>query len=74
LNGIVLLVLEELIIIGILISFYRKTDIIFRTLAAVIHIFLPNLMTYLEISLFIIYIIESLILIFSSKLVYVVNR
>ena len=40
LNGIVLLALGGIITIGILISSYRKTDIIFGTLAAVIHIFL----------------------------------
>lgn len=74
LNGIVLLALGGLITIGILISSYRKTDIIFGTLAAVIHLFLLVLMTYLGVPLFIIYIIGSLILIFSSKPVYVVNK
>ena len=74
LNGIVLLVLGGIITLGILISSYRKTDVIFGTLAAVIHIFLLILMTYLGVPLFIFYIIGSLILIFSSKPVYVVNK
>ncbi|WP_443862928.1 hypothetical protein [Fusobacterium ulcerans] len=74
LNGIVLLALGGIITIGILISSYRKTDIIFGTLAAVIHIFLLVLMTYIGVPLFIIYIIGTLILIFSSKPVYVVNK
>lgn len=74
LNGIVLLVLGGIITIGILISSYRKTDIIFGTLAAVIHIFLLVLMTYIGVPLLIIYIIGTLILIFSSKPVYVVNK
>ena len=74
LNGIVLLALGGIITIGILISSYRKTDIIFGTLAAVIHISLLVLMTYIGVPLFIIYIIGTLILIFSSKPVYVVNK
>lgn len=74
LTGIVLLALGGIITIGILISSYRKTDIIFGTLAAVIHIFLLVLMTYIGVPLFIIYIIGTLILIFSSKPVYVVNK
>ena len=74
LNGIVLLVLGGIITIGVLISSYRKTNIIFGTLAAVIHIFLLILMTYIGIPLFIIYVIGSIILIFSSKPVYVVNK
>lgn len=73
-NGIVLLAIGGIIMLGIIIYSYWKTNFIYGSIATIIHLFLLALMMLVGIPLFLLYIVGSIALFFTSKPVYVVNK
>lgn len=74
LNGEILMALGVIIAISTIVMIYKRTNLMYGTLGSVIHIASLLFFSFIGSFLFILYVIGNIILIFTSKPVYVVNK
>lgn len=74
LNGEILMVIGVIIAISTIGVIYKKTNFMYGTIGSVIHIASLLFFSFIGSFLFILYIIGNIILIFTAKPVYVVNK